>query len=471
MIKTVIVFSKQTIQLFQLAKTKQIKKSKILNSIKIDLPVGLISRHGISDVETLSKYLVSLLKQTKYHPQSVSLVIPEDTVISKSLVLPVLKSKEVKEAIKWQVEKFLPYSLDKSVWDWKTVKGQDQQHILFQTLPKDIVDNYLQMFKDLKIRVDVLETTALALSRVAQPQKTKFLIYIDQSEAIITLVSKYEVVATSIIKQDPQLAKHLLFTLQRMQRYYNKFTAELLQVGGIGLTTDLLENLKTLKLPILGFNLPFIVQPAIANQFLLAISASLKPALPPSDPQTINLLPEKYVKNNQLKKMLSLMQQLFLGAVLYSSILFAASTIALFYLNNINRQFLNKKNDNSILAKDVVVKARQINSLSKSIVNLQKYDFFPLKLTQKLRNTNTKGIELMSISFDMIKNQAEIRGMAKDRVSLLSYKKSLESLKMIKAVVLPVSSFTQEEDLPFQLSLKLDKNLSNFEKNNESKKN
>ena len=94
MIRTAIVFSSSQIDLIQLdpeAKQLVMAKSQALAE-------GAIQRGQIQNPDAVAAALQPLVATLPKKLNNIVLVIPEDAVVSKSLVLPKLKKEEIDEA-------------------------------------------------------------------------------------------------------------------------------------------------------------------------------------------------------------------------------------------------------------------------------------------------------------------------------------------------------------------------------------
>lgn len=112
--------------------------------------------------------------------------LPTYEVFSALITVPPVAEKELKDAIRIEAKKVVPRPLEEMVLDWREIgtsemvkkslssqgegvitgsKGTKQRKILITAAPKDLVDKYLQIFKDANLSLHGLETEAIALSR------------------------------------------------------------------------------------------------------------------------------------------------------------------------------------------------------------------------------------------------------------------------------------------------------------------
>ncbi|MBU0707699.1 pilus assembly protein PilM [Patescibacteria group bacterium] len=151
--------------------------------------------------ETLSKaikVIKQILKQAKVSSNRVISALPSFTVFSAIISLPNMSRKELVSAVRWEAKKFVPMPIEEMILDWKVLEETKQDdkpevpdaqdlkskltkdtpinklkqekptkslNILLTAAPKNLVQRYLSIFKELNVRLVGLETEAFALER------------------------------------------------------------------------------------------------------------------------------------------------------------------------------------------------------------------------------------------------------------------------------------------------------------------
>ncbi|NMC36614.1 pilus assembly protein PilM [Candidatus Beckwithbacteria bacterium] len=448
MITSVLVFSTNLIQFLQL----DTKQKQIVTSFSQQLPTGLIQRGKITNLEQVQQIVGQLLTQIKTKLMYIELVIPEDAVVSKSLELPNLPNHEIDEAVRWEAEGVLHFPLGAAVLDWKRLFSNGNYHVLMQAVPQEIVDEYLAVATSSNLIVQTISTPALGLVTLAEQKPgVRLLMYVGPSDTILTLTREQEVIATSIVPDNK--TNSIVQTIQRMIHYYDKFPIEWIQVGGVGLNNELITALKAFKLPVTGFTMPVSVNTETANTYLLAISVAVAPIAPPSDQGTINLLPQWYDNQERKKRQFSFWKQLLLIFATFSLVITAALGGCYFWLSRLETSFLTQQNLPSSVTKEALESASQANNLSRLALALETTDYFPTKAINQIKDLAGDTITLGRVELQLSEQKGTVMGLAKSRDGLLAFKQALEQLPGIAEVQLPVSSFVEETDLPFQLYL------------------
>lgn len=462
MIRTALVFSSSQIDLVRVdpdSKQLVVAKSQAL-------PTEAIARGKVQNKELVSSVLKELTKELPNKLNKLILVIPEDAVISKSLELPKLKLEEINEAIQFAAEEYLPFKLDEAVLDWKMISADKQNHILFQAVEKSIIHDYIDQVRDLSFDVSVVETPALAMLQLCDCKGiTRILIHVGIKEAVLTLARGCEVIATSVVNYHSKLNEAITSTILSMMAYYKDFEVKSLVIGGIGLTQSLVKQMSVLHIPIGGFNLPITVAPVIANNYLLGISAAVRDITPPSDQQTINLLPADIVTQQSSKSTLAMLNFIVWFLNLGSLIIISILGATWWWLQKEEQSVKANKQQTTPANVQIIEAAKKTNDLASLAIQLDSYDQFPLELINSINTLQKKGIKIAQINLRLVEKKGEVVGLADDRESLLTFKQSLEEVKDISAVALPASSFVEQSQIPFQLNF----NLAGAETENKNK--
>ncbi len=128
------------------------------------IPPGVIESGKIKDSKRMEEILLLLKKEEGI--KSVRVSLPEEQVYLFQLRLEKAGLKNVREGIELALEEHVPITAEDAIFDYDLVK-EDAQSIEVQvaTIPKNIIENYLLIFKHSQIRVQSSELEAQAISR------------------------------------------------------------------------------------------------------------------------------------------------------------------------------------------------------------------------------------------------------------------------------------------------------------------
>jgi len=210
------------------------------NLIGIDLGVGSLkivslSKEGdkvvldnIGEVKTppfeklhdLAPTLKSLLKEMKLQNAQAVVSLPEDKIVSRLVSLPPLKESEIKDALRFEAETFVPYPLSEVSIDYEVISTDDAGRLSVFAIAarNDLIAEYIKLFKDCGIELLAIESTSLSLKR---------------------LVSQMAIESTSIMILDIGEKFSDIISLHES----NVFFARSLPVGGESLTRAISVNL------------------------------------------------------------------------------------------------------------------------------------------------------------------------------------------------------------------------------------
>ena len=93
--------------------------------------------------------------------------LPEDEVVSRLVRLPPLKDDEIKEALRFEAETFVPFPLDKVSIDYEVVERDEAGRLMVFAIAakNDIIQRYVSLFKTLNLNLVALESPAVAMRR------------------------------------------------------------------------------------------------------------------------------------------------------------------------------------------------------------------------------------------------------------------------------------------------------------------
>jgi type IV pilus assembly protein PilM len=122
-------------------------------------------KNGIEDVARAIKSLWSDLKVG--HRQAVT-SLPEDEVVSRLIRLPPLKENEIKDALRFEAETFIPYPLSEVSIDYEVIDQDEAGRLaVFAIAARNkIIESYLKVFKMAGIELNALESPAVAMRRI-----------------------------------------------------------------------------------------------------------------------------------------------------------------------------------------------------------------------------------------------------------------------------------------------------------------
>jgi type IV pilus assembly protein PilM len=152
-------------------KLLQIKKEEaklvLQRAGEIDTPVPLAKANTDKEMRTLAKAVKDLKEDSGIQTKKVVASLPESEVVSRLKWFPPMKENEIRSALRFEAETFIPYPLDKVQLDYQIVDKDDEGRVLVFVVaaPKKIVKQYVDLGKQANLDLVALETPAVALAR------------------------------------------------------------------------------------------------------------------------------------------------------------------------------------------------------------------------------------------------------------------------------------------------------------------
>lgn len=140
-----------------------------------DTPPDAFGEDGIVNVPSVSKVARDLLDEIGVKSQDIALTIPaRQGVIIRLLTLPSMSKKEMREALKSEVENYAPLSSDEPVLDFQTVgqtfEGAVQKNeILLVAATKGLIRSYIASVEAANLKTSIVEPLPLAVLRTITP--------------------------------------------------------------------------------------------------------------------------------------------------------------------------------------------------------------------------------------------------------------------------------------------------------------
>lgn len=125
-------------------------------------------------VDRTAKTLQEICKRANTRGIKAVAALPTFVVFSSVLTLPRMNEKEVGQAIMYEAKKIIPLPIDDMVLHWKTlpdkaepevIRREKTMRVLLTAAPKNLVNQYMEIFRLAGLELLSLETEAFALGR------------------------------------------------------------------------------------------------------------------------------------------------------------------------------------------------------------------------------------------------------------------------------------------------------------------
>ncbi len=114
------------------------------------------SKASGTEQDSIASVLRELWQEQKIKGRRVRLAVSDSSIYSRDISIPRVTDEELVKAIKWQAEKYIPFSIDDAIVDFQTLrsdskKGSDQMEIIVVAAKKETVNKYLTVLKEAKL--------------------------------------------------------------------------------------------------------------------------------------------------------------------------------------------------------------------------------------------------------------------------------------------------------------------------------
>ncbi len=143
------------------------------------LPPGIVKRGEVIEPEKLAKAIKKLIKKTKgINTRYVVASLPEEKSFLRVMQMPKMSEKEIKSAIRFEAENYIPFSIDKVYLDAQIIpsglEDQGYAEVLLVAAPRKTVDSYITAFNLAGLIPVALETESQAIARALLGKKPAF---------------------------------------------------------------------------------------------------------------------------------------------------------------------------------------------------------------------------------------------------------------------------------------------------------
>jgi type IV pilus assembly protein PilM len=177
------------------------------------LPEGMISDGRIMDIDNLLQILQPCIKQWGIKNREVRITIPDSAVVVRHLQVPAdVEDRELKGHIYMELGSSIHLPIEQPVFDVVTL-GQDdhKRDIMLYAAPEQVVNDYIKLFKALKLEPIAAELSPLAVYRLfhqlnlVQLDDHILSVEFDVQSVTISIFKEHKLVFMRHVKMDVRL--------------------------------------------------------------------------------------------------------------------------------------------------------------------------------------------------------------------------------------------------------------------------
>ncbi|OHA62466.1 MAG: hypothetical protein A3E07_03700 [Candidatus Wildermuthbacteria bacterium RIFCSPHIGHO2_12_FULL_45_9] len=176
---------------------------------EFSLPEGVIVEGEVKKDEELAKLLEEGMKSVqgkKLDTRYVVASLPEEKAFLQVLQLPKMKPEEVRQAILFEAENYIPYPLETVYLDYQIVspfaaRADDHFDVLIASWPRVMVDQYIGILRSARMNPLALEIESFAIARAVIPHEVSgtpvFLVDLGASRTGLSVYAGYSLQFTA----------------------------------------------------------------------------------------------------------------------------------------------------------------------------------------------------------------------------------------------------------------------------------
>ena len=117
---------------------------------------------------SLANTIESMISRCGAKSNIAVIAIDDSDIFTQKLIFPILNQRELKEAVKWEIDRYVPYKKDDYYYDFCVINenfnNKDMQ-VLIAAVNKTIIDEIIEYMDKLNIKILAIEGKAFALAR------------------------------------------------------------------------------------------------------------------------------------------------------------------------------------------------------------------------------------------------------------------------------------------------------------------
>lgn len=217
------------------------------------IPPGVIESGQIKDSKKLQEVMMSLRKEEGI--KFVRISLPEEQIYLFGLKLDKDGLENVRESIEFSLEEHIPIPAQDAIFDYEFL-NQDEKKLNLQVavIPKNVIENYLSVFKDSLISVQSCELEAQAIARAVIKKgdlETYMIVDFGKTRTGIFIVSHGLVASSSTLKISGEMlndtiAKKLNITLEEAEKIKKEYGLQRNQENN-EISSAVLESISVLR--------------------------------------------------------------------------------------------------------------------------------------------------------------------------------------------------------------------------------
>lgn len=154
-------------QIISIVETKGKQLISNIGILRSTISSGKLAEEKVPEEAKIVNLIKNELKNKKIETKEATVSLSGKDLIIRCFEIPILPHEELESAVNFEVRKFIPFKVEDLVLDFqcrldKTIK---KNRVLFVGIKKEILDKYINLFKELGLKVNSIEYSAFSILR------------------------------------------------------------------------------------------------------------------------------------------------------------------------------------------------------------------------------------------------------------------------------------------------------------------
>lgn len=147
------------------------KKVVIKNFALETLPMDVFQGSQLNNSNYLQEVLRTILKSFKVKTAKTLISIPAQNVIVRFFNFPYMPENELRESLRWELERYIPLAPEDINYDIQIVdvidRGETKEiKVMLVAVPKEIVNPYMEIIKNLNLEPELVDVSVFSAVRI-----------------------------------------------------------------------------------------------------------------------------------------------------------------------------------------------------------------------------------------------------------------------------------------------------------------
>lgn len=151
----------------------------LINAGMIPLPTHVVEDSRIVDPESMMEILRNLLSTSETSGKDAVVAVGGRTIFAREVIFPAMTREELREAVKWDMDKYVPYEAGSYYHDFAVVgrgKTELETKVLLVAAPLDTVNSIVSAVKEIGLIPLAVDIEPLALYRTLSSAENSMVI-------------------------------------------------------------------------------------------------------------------------------------------------------------------------------------------------------------------------------------------------------------------------------------------------------